>query len=120
MPRPRHCRRVCYEPEVIKFKPSGVRGAEIEQITLRMEEMEAVRLKDLVGLSQIDAAKQMNVSQPTFHRTLNQGRSKLADAIVNGKQITIEGGAYHMAKGMRLHHRHHRNRYCRCAEPQSQ
>ena len=59
-----------------------------------VDEYEAVRLKDLEGLEQEECARKMNVSQPTFHRLVLSARKKIADAIINGKAIRIEGGNY--------------------------
>ena len=94
MPRPRLRRRVGFEPGVTYFKPAGVRLVELEESILAVDEFEAVRLKDLEGLEQEDAARKMNISQPTFHRLVLSARKKIADAIVNGKAIRIEGGSY--------------------------
>ena len=66
-----------------------------------MEEFEAVRLKDLEGFDQEKAAKIMGISQPTFHRLIITARKKLADAIVNGKAIKIEGGNFKLRKRRR-------------------
>jgi len=60
-----------------------------EEIILAIEELEALRLKDLLRLEQKQAAKKMNISQPTFHRLLLGARKKVSDAIVNGKQLKI-------------------------------
>jgi len=96
MPRPRRCRRVLCEPGFTYFKPAGVRISELEDSVLTVDEYEAIRLKDLQGLGQEQAAKKMNVSQPTFHRLLLSARKKISDAIVNGKAIRIQGGTYKM------------------------
>lgn len=97
MPRPRLCRRVMGAPGFTYFKPAGVRIRELDDSVLSVDEYEAIRLKDLEGLEQEDAAKKMNISQPTFHRLLLSARKKITDAIVNGKAIKIQGGNYTMA-----------------------
>ena len=74
----------------------------LERVSLVVEELEAVRLKDLEGLDQEKAATTMNVSQPTFHRILQSAHNKVADALVNGKAIRIEGGDYVVREGARL------------------
>ena len=61
---------------------------------MTVDEFEAVRLKDLLGMEQEEAAKKMNISQPTFHRLISSARKKIADALVSGKTIKVEGGAY--------------------------
>jgi len=66
----------------------------LERVSLAVEELEAVRLKDLEGLKQEKAAATMKVSQPTFHRILESAHGKIADALVQGKAIKIEGGDY--------------------------
>ena len=94
MPRPRIRRRVRFEPGVTFFKPAGIPLTDLEESVLTVEELEAVHLKDLEGLGQEACAKKMGVSQPTFHRLISAARKKLADAVVNGKAIKIEGGNY--------------------------
>ena len=98
MVRPRLCRRILAEPDVTYFKPRGIPLRELEEITLSVEEFESVRLKDLEGLEQEECAKKMNISQPTFHRLVLSARKKIADAIINGKAIKIEGGNYNIKK----------------------
>jgi predicted DNA-binding protein (UPF0251 family) len=85
---------VCFPPGLTYFKPAGIRLVDLEETVLAVDEFEAVRLKDLEGLEQEEAALRMGVSQPTFHRMIASARKKLADAIVNGKAIRIEGGIY--------------------------
>jgi len=96
MVRPRICRRVNLEPNITYFKPRGIPLVELEEVILHVDEFEAVRLKDLKELEQEECAKKMNISQPTFHRLVLSARKKLADAIVNGKAIKIEGGNYNL------------------------
>jgi predicted DNA-binding protein (UPF0251 family) len=66
----------------------------LEEVVLTLDEFEAVRLKDLEGLDQEECAKKMNISQPTFHRLVTMARRKIADSIVNGKALKIEGGNF--------------------------
>ncbi|MBL7148136.1 MAG: DUF134 domain-containing protein [Nanoarchaeota archaeon] len=98
MPRPRLCRRVRFEPNVTYFKPKGIGLKELDVSILTVDEFEAVRLKDFENMDQEKAAKKMDISQPTFHRLVLSARKKIADAIVNGKAIKIEGGNYKMVK----------------------
>jgi predicted DNA-binding protein (UPF0251 family) len=63
-------------------------------VRLSVEEVEAIRLKELEGLEQEQCAEKMHISRPTFHRVLESGRKKLADALINGKAIQIEGGNF--------------------------
>jgi uncharacterized protein len=95
MPRPIIPRRISYRGGVSYFKPSGIPLRELDEIILTNEEVEALRLKDVEGLSQTEASKKMNISQPTFFRIINTARKKVSDAIVNGKAIRVQGGTYH-------------------------
>jgi len=81
---------------VTYFKPVGIPLAQLEEITITYDELEALRLKHLEDLEQKEAAKKMKISQPTFHRTIEQACRKIADALVNGKAIKIEGGEVKM------------------------
>lgn len=74
----------------------------LEKVRLAVEEFEAVRLKDLEGLEQEEVAAKMNVSQPTLHRILQSARRKIADSLVHGKAIVIEGGDYVVRERERL------------------
>jgi len=96
MPRPRRRRRVRLKPDITFFKPEGVKESYLEESILMVDEFEAVRLKDLEGLDQEEAAKKMGISQPTFFRLIKSARKKIADAIVKGKAIKIEGGVFRM------------------------
>ena len=97
MPRPRRARWIGFQPSTTYFKPAGVRIVDLEETTLNMDEFEAIRLKDLEGLDQEECAKQMNISQPTFHRLIISARRKIAESLVKGKAIKIEGGEFKMA-----------------------
>jgi predicted DNA-binding protein (UPF0251 family) len=72
----------------------GVPANLLQEVRLSLEEVEAIRLKDLEGLEQEKCAERMHISRPTFHRVLESGRKKLADALVNGKAIQVEGGNF--------------------------
>jgi len=97
MSRPPKCRRVAFLPNVTYFKPAGIPLRALEEVQLSVEEAEAIRLKDLEGLDQEAGAERMNISRPTFQRVLTSGRQKIADALLNGKAIRIEGGSFEMA-----------------------
>ncbi|NLW24862.1 MAG: DUF134 domain-containing protein [Clostridia bacterium] len=94
MPRPPKWRRVEMEPQFTYFKPAGIPKRILEEVIINVEEIEAIRLKDLEGLEQEECAQKMNISRPTFQRVLTSARSKLAEAIIEGKAIKIEGGNY--------------------------
>jgi len=89
MPRPRLCRRVRFNPNITYFKPQGVPMRLLEMIELTSEEIEALRLKNIKNLDQIECAKQMNTSQSTFQRILTSANKKVAEALINGKAIKI-------------------------------
>jgi len=93
MARPVKWRKIEYMPVVLKFSPADV-GASHGVNILKVEEVEAIRLKDLEGLEQTDCASQMEISRPTFQRILLAAREKVADSLINGKEIQIEGGHY--------------------------
>jgi len=94
MPRPKKRRLVEIEPNATYFKPRAIPLSELEEITLSVEEVEALRLRFLQGLSQEQAAKSMRISRPTFSRVLYSAGKKVSDALINGKAIKIEGGIY--------------------------
>ncbi|MFH1174461.1 MAG: DUF134 domain-containing protein [archaeon] len=101
MSRPRLCRRISGEPDIVYFKPAGVSIVDLVESVLSIDEYEAIHLKDLDGKEQEECAALMGISQPTFHRLILSARQKVADAIVNGKAIKIEGGNTKIQK--RLH-----------------
>lgn len=92
MPRPRHCRRVWQLPQANYYKPRGIPLSVLEEVTLTVDEFEAIRLTDLEGLYQADAAEKMNISRQTLGRILESAHKKIADALVNGKALLIRGG----------------------------
>lgn len=94
MPRPMKWRRVAYMPQFTYFKPAGIPLRELEEVVVSVDEMEAIRLKDIEGLEQEQGAVKMNISRPTFQRMLTSARGKIADALINGKAIRIEGGSF--------------------------
>lgn len=92
MPRPHCMRRIHVVPGTTYFKPAGVPLHALEEVVLALDELEALRLADLEALYQEEAAAKMNVSRPTFARVIETARRKVADALVNGKALRIEGG----------------------------
>ncbi|RNA66095.1 DUF134 domain-containing protein [Prosthecochloris sp. ZM_2] len=90
--RPKSCRLVSGMPKVRAFKPQGIPGRELQEVVLGVDEMEALRLADLDGFYQQAAAERMNVSRQTFGRILDSAHRKVAEAIIHGKSIVIEGG----------------------------
>jgi len=94
MPRPRKCRWVNWEPGASYFKPQGIPLRDLGEVNLTVDELEAVRLAHLEGLYQQQAAEQMNISRQTFGRILESAHRKIAQALVNGDALRIEGGSY--------------------------
>lgn len=95
MPRPQDNRIVLEPPLFSEFKPLGVKGQELEQIQLALDEFEAFRLADHNGLSHAEAADEMGISRSTFSRLIEKARKKIAEFIIQGKLLTIEGGSIH-------------------------
>jgi predicted DNA-binding protein (UPF0251 family) len=100
MPRPPKCRRVAFLPEASFFKPAGIPLRALSEVRLSVEEAEAIRLKDLEGLAQEPSSQKMNISRPTFQRVLASARQKIADALLKGKAIRIEGGNFEIEPGL--------------------
>lgn len=114
MPRPRKCRMVGFIPDNSCFYPQVHND---EEVVLNIEEVEAIRLSDYLGIEQDRAAESMNVSRGTFQRIINAARNKTADALIHGKTIRIEGGIYKLSPGKACCRRHNGN--CKgisCAE----
>jgi len=99
VPRPKNPRIVSSIPTVTYFKPAGIPLRLLSEVCISVEEAEAIRLKDIEGLEQEQCAEKMNISRPTFQRVLGSARQKIADALLKGKAIRIEGGVYELAAG---------------------
>jgi predicted DNA-binding protein (UPF0251 family) len=107
MSRPPKCRRVEFLPDVTFFKPAGVPLRDLVEVSMSVEEAEALRLKDLEGLEQEQGAQKMNVSRPTFQRILASARQKVADVLLNGKALRIAGGNFQVSwRRFRCNHGH--------------
>jgi predicted DNA-binding protein (UPF0251 family) len=87
-------------PLITYYKPRGVPLAVLQRIALTVDELEAVRLADLEGMHQEQAAEKMNISRQTFGRIIESAHKKIADALVNGKALSIEGGPIELANGV--------------------
>ncbi len=92
MRQPYRKRRIDRPPEFVNFKPSGVPRNFLESVALTLDEFEALRLADYLGLEHLEASERMNISRPTFTRLIEKARTKLARVIVEGKELIIEGG----------------------------
>ena len=99
MPRPFCKRFVGWQPHVALFKPAGIPAGELEIVVLSLDEVEALRLADLNGLYQEAAAEKMAISRSAFARTLESARRKIADALIHGKSLRMEGGPVQAGPG---------------------
>jgi predicted DNA-binding protein (UPF0251 family) len=99
MSRPYKPKMVGETPKADYYKPRGIPLAELEEIILKIEELEAIRLVDLEGMYQEDAARTMGISRQTLQRMVAEARSKIAEALVAGKALRIEGGSYILRQG---------------------
>jgi hypothetical protein len=89
-------RHIGFKPPARLFKPAGIPACALERVTLTLDEVEALRLADLNGLYQEQAAEQMKISRPTFSRIIEEARRKVAEALIHGKALCLEGGAVRM------------------------
>lgn len=96
MPRPTKCRRVCGLPDHTAFGPMGADSA--QAVTMTVDEYETIRLIDLEGLTQEECAAQMGIARATVAGIWTRARRKSADALVNGKQLTVSGGNYALCR----------------------
>ena len=92
MGRPPCCRRIAGKPIAAVFNPAGIPVREVEGVVMSLDEFEALRLADLEGLYQEQAAGRMGVSRPTFGRILESAHRKVAEVLVRGAALRIEGG----------------------------
>lgn len=89
MPRPKLYRKIRFNPPVTYFKPQGVPMRILSEVELSHEELEALRLKNIKNLDQIECAQKMNTSQSTFQRILSSAYRKISQALIEGKAIKI-------------------------------
>lgn len=90
MPRNKCFRNIDFDPKTTYYKPRGIPMRLLEEITLELDEFEAIRLKDYLGLYQDTAAEKMKISRQTFGRILESAHKKIAEALIHGKAIHIE------------------------------
>jgi len=102
MVRPQKHRTVAFNPEISYFKPRGIPMFDLEEVRLTVDQREAIRLSDLLGMSHEDAGRRMGVSRATFGRIIQQARKAVADALINGKAINVEGGSYKIVSTVRI------------------
>jgi predicted DNA-binding protein (UPF0251 family) len=117
MARPMKWRRVCCLPENNRFGPLGSSADEENHINMTIDEYETLRLIDLEGFTQEECAKQMDIARSTVQGIYSEARKKLAESLVNGKVLRIEGGEYRLCEGFESgcdrgcrSHRHRRGR----------
>ncbi len=101
MARPPKCRLVGREPSVTYFKPRGIPLRDLDEVTLTVEGLEALRLSEIEGLDQDTAAVRMGISRQTFGRILAEARRTVALAVVEGLGLRIEGGNYKLVSHLR-------------------
>ncbi|MBN2175897.1 MAG: DUF134 domain-containing protein [Bacteroidales bacterium] len=100
MPRPKNNRIVQKPPIFTEFKPIGVAGRLLNETFLSLDEYEAFRLADHMGFSHAEAAQEMEISRSTFTRLIEEARKKIAELIINGSLLLIEGGNIHFRKNI--------------------
>jgi len=93
VPRPKIHRNICGRAAYSCFKPNKVPMAQLEHIALEKDELEALRLVDLNGMQQLQAAERMGVSRQTLANILKRGRKKVASCLVDGKALLLDGAA---------------------------
>ena len=100
MPRPMKRRKVCCLPESNKFGPLDLTLGDQDFVNMTVDEYETIRLIDLKGFNQEECAKQMNIARTTVQGIYIEARRKLAESLVNGKVLMIEGGKYRLCDGL--------------------
>lgn len=99
MARPRKHRKICSLPKRNKFGPVGIEKFQLDHIIMAVDEYETIRLIDYMGFTQEECAQQMNVARTTVQSIYAKARQKIADCLVNGKVLLIEGGEYKLCGG---------------------
>jgi uncharacterized protein len=98
MPRPCKLRSVACNPSVKGFKPCGAFAQRGDKVSLTIDELEAIRLADYDGLYQEQAAEKMKISRQTFGNIIASAHKKVADFLINSKQLLVEGGTVEIKK----------------------
>jgi len=99
MPRPRKWRKVCCMPRCNRFGPLDSPETMENTVNMTIDEYETIRLIDLESFTQEECASQMNIARTTVQGIYNEARNKLAQSLVNGKVLLIEGGEYRLCDG---------------------
>ncbi|AFL99999.1 MULTISPECIES: DUF134 domain-containing protein [Desulfitobacterium] len=100
MPRPMKWRKVCCLPESNRFGPLDFNAEDKNHVRMTVDEYETIRLIDLEGFTQEECAKKMNIARTTVQGIYIEARKKLAESLVNGKVLLIEGGEYRLCDGL--------------------
>jgi len=100
MPRPKKKRCVHLPPIYNAFKPVGFRRDEIQELAIELDEFEAIRLADYLGMDHNEAAEEMEISRSTFTRLIEQARKKVAQMLVEGRYLYVEGGDIHFRENV--------------------
>jgi predicted DNA-binding protein (UPF0251 family) len=100
MPRPKNERIVHEPPLFTEFKPAGVPGKDLKEMLLSLDEFEAMRLADYLGMSHEEAADEMGISRSTFSRLVEKSRRKIAEFIFQGRVLVIDGGNIHFRRNI--------------------
>lgn len=93
-------RRICELPEVTRFGPLGAGAGSRDRVVMTVDEYEAIRLIDQQGFNQEECAAHMNIARTTVQGIYFRARKKVADSLVNGKMLIIEGGEYRLCDGV--------------------
>lgn len=96
MPRPKCCRRIGSLPDANYYKPRGIPSSLLKEVVISLDELESIKLADFEGLYQDVAAARMNISRQTFGRIIVSAHQKIADVLLHGKSLKIEGGSVEM------------------------
>ncbi|MCF7923739.1 MAG: DUF134 domain-containing protein [Candidatus Izimaplasma sp.] len=104
MSRPNKPRMIYEMPRYHMYGPKGKRANSLDKISLLIDEYETIRLMDQLGLTQEQTSKKMGVARTTVQRIYNNARKKIADSIINGKILVIEGGDYIFCEGKDCKH----------------
>jgi predicted DNA-binding protein (UPF0251 family) len=99
MPRPRKWRKVCCLPDSNRFGPLDSPADAVNTVNMTVDEYETIRLIDLDRFTQEECANQMNISRTTVQGIYDEARKKIAESLVNGKVLWIEGGEYQLCDG---------------------
>jgi predicted DNA-binding protein (UPF0251 family) len=117
MPRPRKWKKVCCLPESNLYGPVNTSDIENEIIQMTVEEYETIRLIDLEGLTQEECGERMQVARATVQNIYKDARSKIAESLVNGNLLKIEGGDYQLYNESERMHGCGGCRRNRCGKP---